>query len=532
MTTRFKRTLNDIYPRDKFIWKELSRNREGGRITYKATDKATQEAFVIKQFRFANSSDWSGLEFHEREIRALKKLDHPAIPKLLETHETEDGFLLVQEYVNATSLAAQMRHRVFTQAEVRAILTSLLLILQYVHEKGQLYHGDIQPGNVLVDLGRGISVYLVDFGLARRNGDSVLVSTVLGGTPGFTAPDQVLNRRAEAHGDIYGIAVIAICLLTGKDPADIASLRDARTFRYCYRGSLKGAAPEYFLKWIDKCVSPNPGDRYQSARVAYEALKVSEQRYEKNRTVRWWLAPPIGLLLGAIIVGGLWRFQSWTIDKHMVELAELDTQSQELLNAAKVRAEERRQEELRRQEAKRLRQQAWAAEQLRLQEIAQQQAILEAREQSRVRLLNNRSCRECDLQEVDLSSLDLEGVDLRGANLSGAKLGASKLVGVNFAGAHLTRADLSDSNITSANFTGAVMDKVSLVRANGTEAVFKGANLEGANLARAVLTSSNFEGANLAGASLWGTNLGQSNLEMANLDGAVTAFALFNDAPG
>ncbi|MBD2115184.1 MULTISPECIES: serine/threonine-protein kinase [Cyanophyceae] len=523
MTSSTKVTLEDKFPPSKFRLEELSRNREGGRITYKATDIALKNAFVLKQFRFANSSDWSGWEFHQREIRALMKLNHPAIPKLLETHETDDGFLLVQEYVNATSLAAQMRHRVFTQAEVRAITTSLLLILQYVHEKGHLCHGDIQPGNVLVDLSSGISVYLIDFGLARSSGDSVAVTTALGGTPGFTAPDQVLNRQAEAHGDIYGIAVIAICLLTGKDPGDIASLRDPRTFRYSYRESLKGSAaaapPEYFLKWIDKCVSPNSADRYQSARVAHEALKVSEQRHQKARTFRWWLAPPLGLLLGTIIVGGFWRYQTRTIDKHMAELAELEAQSKAQLSAAEERAEQRRQEELKRQEEERKRREEEAA-----------QAILDQRQWNVEQLVQTRSCNGCDLREVDLSRLDLEGVDLRNADLSRAKLESVRLVGANLAGAVLTEANLSDSNISNANFSGAYMEGAQLQRVNGSEAVFQGAVLTHTNFGSGILPGSTFVSADLSNADLGNAEFEGANFEMANLDGTFTFFTSFRDA--
>jgi hypothetical protein len=70
----------DKYTPAKVQVEELSRNREGGRIIYKSIEKATNKAFVIKEFRFADSSDWSVLELHERHLlQAGHKVAHPCL---------------------------------------------------------------------------------------------------------------------------------------------------------------------------------------------------------------------------------------------------------------------------------------------------------------------------------------------------------------------------------------------------------------------------------------------------------------------
>lgn len=68
MASKLNVRLADKYPPVKFQVEELSRNRESGRIIYKSIEKATKAFFVIKQFRFADRSDWSGLELHERHL--------------------------------------------------------------------------------------------------------------------------------------------------------------------------------------------------------------------------------------------------------------------------------------------------------------------------------------------------------------------------------------------------------------------------------------------------------------------------------
>ncbi|MHC5670783.1 protein kinase domain-containing protein [Nostoc sp.] len=88
------------------VLRELGRNREGGRITWLAAKVDTGEQMVIKQFCFAQAgSNWSGFEAHQREIKVLQGLTHPGIPRYINSFATSDGFCLVQEYINAQSLA-------------------------------------------------------------------------------------------------------------------------------------------------------------------------------------------------------------------------------------------------------------------------------------------------------------------------------------------------------------------------------------------------------------------------------------------
>lgn len=78
MASQLNVRLADKYPPAKFQVEELSRNREGGRIVYESIEKVTKKAFVIKQFRFADSSNWSGLELHERYLlQASHRVAYP-----------------------------------------------------------------------------------------------------------------------------------------------------------------------------------------------------------------------------------------------------------------------------------------------------------------------------------------------------------------------------------------------------------------------------------------------------------------------
>ncbi|WP_263984007.1 protein kinase domain-containing protein [Nostoc flagelliforme] len=106
---------------------------------------------VIKQFCFAQAgSSWSGFEAHQREIRVLQRLAYPGIPRYINSFATSDGFCLVQEYINAQSLAQLLGK--FEIEEVKQIAVKALEILQYLQNLNPpVIHRDIKPENILVD---------------------------------------------------------------------------------------------------------------------------------------------------------------------------------------------------------------------------------------------------------------------------------------------------------------------------------------------------------------------------------------------
>ena len=90
------------------VTSELGHNRAGGRVTYLATEINAQRPVVVKQFQFAKTgSSWSEYQSYHREIQVLRQLDHPHIPRYLDSFQTGAGFCMVQEYKKAPSLAVK-----------------------------------------------------------------------------------------------------------------------------------------------------------------------------------------------------------------------------------------------------------------------------------------------------------------------------------------------------------------------------------------------------------------------------------------
>lgn len=255
------------------VVRELGRNLAGGRIAYLATDTRNQKSVAIKQFRFASlGSDWSGYDACDREIQILQELDHPGIPRYLDSFETVDGFCLVQEYKPARSLAIA---RSFAPAEIKKIAIALLEILVYLQDRfPPVIHRDIKPENILVgeaDATGNLPVYLVDFGFARIGKGEVAVSSIVKGTLGFMPPEQLFNRQLTEASDLYGVGASLICLLTGTKSTDIGDLIDSN-----YRINFQDLVPQLSLPWIawlETMVQPNAENRYHNAAEALKALQ-------------------------------------------------------------------------------------------------------------------------------------------------------------------------------------------------------------------------------------------------------------------
>ena len=260
--------LQDFTPHGYQILEELGHNSLGGRVTYSAQHLETGQFAAIKQFQFALAqSNWGDYESLEGEIEILRHLKHPGIPRYLDSFPTENGFCLVQEYLNAKSLATP---RSWTPQEVKDIALSILEILVYLQSQNPpVIHRDIKPENILIDDRN--RVYLIDFGFARTGGGEIAASSVVKGTMGFMPPEQLFDRFLTEASDLYGLGATLICLLTGTKSVNIGNLIDED-----YRVQFRHLVPPLkrgWLSWLEKLVEPKMSDRYANAAEALSALE-------------------------------------------------------------------------------------------------------------------------------------------------------------------------------------------------------------------------------------------------------------------
>ncbi len=114
---------------------------------YKAFDPSLERYVAIKIIRAMNQIDSDFLIRFKGEARALAKLDHPYILKVLDYGEENDLPYLVMPYVAHGTLKQYINKRIGYQKALEIILP-IAEALSYAHNR-KIIHRDIKPANIL-----------------------------------------------------------------------------------------------------------------------------------------------------------------------------------------------------------------------------------------------------------------------------------------------------------------------------------------------------------------------------------------------
>jgi serine/threonine protein kinase len=251
--------------------------RQTGRRTFLAIDTQTNNFVVVKILLFGPDFTWDDLKLFEREAEVLKSLNHPAIPKYLDSFEVElqrgQGFVLVQSHIAAQSLQQWIHAgRTFSEDDLQAIAIDLLKILEYLHNRQPaVIHRDIKPSNILLTDRTAHSpgqVYLIDFGsvqTAIKSGTRTIV-----GTYGYMPPEQ-FGGITSAASDIYALGVTIIYLATGCQPDELPQKDLQLSFE-----------PQVNLSpglvcWLQGAIDPRLEKRWSSTQQALKGLQTDSQ---------------------------------------------------------------------------------------------------------------------------------------------------------------------------------------------------------------------------------------------------------------
>lgn len=173
----------------------------------------------------AHAPDPETEERIRREARALVAVRHPhcvRIHDLLPASSDPglrelEGLVIVMEYVEGPSLGDLVRNRgPLDDVTAAHVWMGLAGALDAAHTRGVM-HRDVKPGNVVMD--KAGLAHLIDFGIARKTGDSTM--TMAGfvlGTPDFLAPEVACGERATPASDAWQLAATISYALTGHPP--------------------------------------------------------------------------------------------------------------------------------------------------------------------------------------------------------------------------------------------------------------------------------------------------------------------------
>ncbi len=172
----------------------------------------------------------------ESERQALAMMDHPAIAKVFEAGETDEGRpYFVLEYIQGIPITAHCDRNRLTTQERLVLFTQICEGVQHAHQKAVI-HRDLKPSNILVAIQDGRAVpKIIDFGVAKAMAQSLTERTMhtelgmLIGTPEYMSPEQaeMSGQNIDTRTDVYSLGAILYELLVGALPFDPKDLRRA-----------------------------------------------------------------------------------------------------------------------------------------------------------------------------------------------------------------------------------------------------------------------------------------------------------------
>jgi hypothetical protein len=267
---------------------------------YVAHDPVLGRMVAIKIFADLDLPDVR--ERFSREARAAAALSHPNIVTIYDFGEYESEPFIVMEYVAGETLAALIRRKApVTIGDKLRWMEELCAGAAHAHQM-QLVHRDIKPANLIVD--RSSRLKILDFGIARMLGLASNTSVMVG-TPGYMAPEQITGEPVDHRADQFSIGVVFYELLAYSEafPGDTLPMITHRILNDepVALSHLAPDAPPEVIAIIEQTLRKNPAERFpdsESLRSAIARVRrdTSNQRWNL-RTIppgRDTPAPPIG----------------------------------------------------------------------------------------------------------------------------------------------------------------------------------------------------------------------------------------------
>ena len=288
-------------------------------------DHELRRSVALKCLLSAGSSVTSDHARIRAEAQAAAAINHPNIAAVYHVVDHGSRAFIVMEYVAGESLSARMRREPLTIEQAVAMGCQLAAALRAAHERGVI-HGDLKPANIQVALDGSVKV--LDFGIAMilRTVTTAVTSDstvsvdladalarsrrqppfVIGGTPPYMSPEQILGWVVDERSDIFSLGVVLFEMVTRRRPfngSDSKAVLRAQETPAPRAESIERSVPRTFGDVIARALQTDINRRYQSVAETEAALKTVQRRLKQSTAdlLKLWL-PRIAIAIPLIVL--------------------------------------------------------------------------------------------------------------------------------------------------------------------------------------------------------------------------------------
>jgi serine/threonine protein kinase/tetratricopeptide (TPR) repeat protein len=301
---------------------------------YQAWDDELQIAVALKVIRpdsIQNPHRARELEERfKRELLLARQVTHKNVVRIYDIGEIEGIKYITMSYVHGSDLKTLVDTESKLPVERALPLARQIAAGLAAAHEAEVIHRDLKPGNIMISSGGEAEI--MDFGLARSaNHDSEagaarvhlegrdshasareLGHTAYGavvGTAYYMAPEQAKGREVDERADVYAFGLILREMLLGFERLPSSKILERREGPPRPLREIDPSIPEGLDLVVQRCLQPDPDDRYRSAVevvAALDGLDDHGRKLPRYRTMGpWSLAATVGLVV--TLVAGSWE---------------------------------------------------------------------------------------------------------------------------------------------------------------------------------------------------------------------------------
>ena len=176
--------------------------------------KNKSRIFAMKEMSKAKVFLKKSVKSVANERKFLEIFNYNLLCNMYYAFQDADTLYIIMDYLSGGDLRYHIcRKSSFSENETKFIAACITLSLNYIHEK-KVIHRDLKPENLV--FGADGYLHLTDFGIAMEYQKDGVVSA--SGTPGYMAPEAIINKPHDFCVDYFALGVIVYELMIGERP--------------------------------------------------------------------------------------------------------------------------------------------------------------------------------------------------------------------------------------------------------------------------------------------------------------------------
>ena len=252
---------------------------------YKGFDTELERWVALKFVKEERLQDERARARFMQEAKAIASLNHSSIVQIYDLLHWQDQEIIVMEFVEGEDLEEILERK--GRLPVGRLLPLARQITEGLAEahKSVKAHRDLKPRNVMVTFEKPQRAKLLDFGLAKMEGDEELTGEHnIVGTLQYMSPEQTYGKEVDWQTDLFALGVLIYRALTGISP--FAGRDLGETFIRIRKHLpdplhvLDPAIPKELSRLVERLLQKEPGKRpanVADVAAALEGLEAHRQ---------------------------------------------------------------------------------------------------------------------------------------------------------------------------------------------------------------------------------------------------------------